>query len=128
MVTGSSTTWCYVTDMDRAIRFYRDVLGLKPGVQSPYWSDFELGTGKIGLHPLGGAANGPTGVEGKGWYLGMAADDLVALRRAVEASDGQVVGDYHDTPAGVVLTFTDPDGNPVQAMQLGVKAADLRGR
>src|SRR5262245_40084240 len=111
MVKGSSTSWCQVSDMDRAVTFYRDVLGLKPGYTTHYWSDFELGTGKIGLHPKLDDAAEPLGIVGKGWYLGMETDNLVALRDAVKGSSGSVIGGFHDTPAGAVLTIADPDGN-----------------
>lgn len=107
--------------MDRAVAFYRDVLGLTPGYTSPYWSDFDLGAFKIGLHP---GAKQPA-QAGSGWYLGLATNDLKALRDSVEASSGSVVEDYHQTPSGVVLTIADPDGNPVQLMQPGSKLAEF---
>lgn len=127
MVKGPSTTWCQVSDMDRAVKFYRDVLGLRPGYTSLYWSDFEVGPIKIGLHPKLDGAEEPLAIVGKGWYLGLETEDLRSLRSVVESSEGAVVGGYHDTPAGAVLTITDPDGNPIQVMQVGAKASDLEG-
>ena len=67
----------------------------------------------------------PLGIEGKGWYLGMETDDLLALKNAVDCSQGKVVGGFHDTPGGAVLTITDPDGNPIQVMQVGAKSKDF---
>lgn len=125
MITGSSTTWCQVSDMDRAVEFYRDALGLKPGHISPYWTDFELGSGRIGLHPKLEGSEEPLGTPGKGWYLGMTTSDLLATRNAIENSKGTVIGGFHDTPSGAVLTVADPDGNPIQIMQLGVTSAEL---
>jgi lactoylglutathione lyase len=42
----------FVADMDRAIRFYRDVIGLPLKFQSPGWSEFSTG-GEVtfALHP-----------------------------------------------------------------------------
>ena len=41
----------YVADMDRAIAFYRDKLGLDLKFQSPFWSEFATGETVLALHP-----------------------------------------------------------------------------
>lgn len=41
----------FVTDMDRAVKFYRDVLGFPLKFQSPGWSEFVTGETTLGLHP-----------------------------------------------------------------------------
>jgi lactoylglutathione lyase len=40
----------YVGDMERAIAFYRDQLGLVLRFQSPGWSEFETGETTLALH------------------------------------------------------------------------------
>jgi lactoylglutathione lyase len=42
----------FVADMDRAVKFYRDVVGLPLKFQSPGWSEFSTGETTLGLHPL----------------------------------------------------------------------------
>jgi predicted enzyme related to lactoylglutathione lyase len=42
----------FVADMDRAVKFYRDVLGLPLKFQSPGWSEFSTGGTSLGLHPV----------------------------------------------------------------------------
>jgi lactoylglutathione lyase len=37
--------------MDRAVKFYRDVIGLPLKFQSPEWSEFATGEITFGLHP-----------------------------------------------------------------------------
>lgn len=49
----------FVGDMDRAVKFYRDVMGLSLKFQSPGWSEFETGETKFGLHPA--SDKNPTG-------------------------------------------------------------------
>jgi lactoylglutathione lyase len=49
----------FVADMDRAVKFYRDVLGLPLKFQSPGWSEFETGETTLGLHPA--SAKNPAG-------------------------------------------------------------------
>jgi catechol 2,3-dioxygenase-like lactoylglutathione lyase family enzyme len=37
--------------MDKAVKFYRDVLGLKVKFESPGWSEFVTGDNTLALHP-----------------------------------------------------------------------------
>ena len=41
----------FVADMDRAVSFYRDVIGLPLKFQSPGWSEFSTGETTLALHP-----------------------------------------------------------------------------
>lgn len=41
----------YVADMDKAVAFHRDKLGLKPRMTTPFWSEFETGATTLALHP-----------------------------------------------------------------------------
>ena len=60
----------FVDNMDRAIAFYRDKLGLELKFQSPFWTEFATGETVLALHPAS-EENPAGGVE-----LGFAADDL----------------------------------------------------
>ena len=60
----------FVADMDSAIRFHRDTLGLLLKFQSPGWSEFATGETTLALHPA--SEKNPAGkVE-----LGFQVDDL----------------------------------------------------
>ena len=41
----------FVADMDKAVKFYRDVIGLKVKFESPGWSEFVTGETTLALHP-----------------------------------------------------------------------------
>ena len=60
----------FVADMDKAIAFYRDTLGLELKFQSPFWSEFATGQTTLALHPA--SADNPAGAV----QLGLAVDDL----------------------------------------------------
>lgn len=124
MITAMGPTWCQVNDMARSIAFYRDGLGLNLTSESQWWTVFKAGDSIIALHPRLEPGTGPTGVNGQGWYLGLSSDDLRPLRISAVQHGGSEHG-YHDVPTGVVLTVCDPDGNPIQIFQDGVKSADL---
>lgn len=126
MVLGMHTIWCQTSDMDRSVAFYRDLLGMKVKSLSAWWSEFDLGNGTLALHPGLNGNEKPYGRVGSGWYLGIQVDDLAGLKAKLIGGGHTIADDYHDVPSGVVLTFPDPDGNPIQAIQLGVKAADLQ--
>ncbi len=40
----------YVSDMDKAVKFYKEQLGLILKFQSPEWSEFETGETTLALH------------------------------------------------------------------------------
>lgn len=111
--------------MDTSVSFYRDILGLNPAMISPYWSEFDLGNGKIALHPKLEGSEEPLGSYKKGWFLGMRTFNIKELREALERAGAPIHGDYHDIPSGVVLDFSDPDGNTIEAIQIGKKASEI---
>lgn len=126
MITGLYTIWCQVSDMEASVAFYRDVLGLKLSYSSPHWSQFDLGNGQLGLHPRLAESSGPLGQYASGWMLGLSTNDLKGLRAKLEAAGAQFHGDYHAIPGGLVLDFSDPDGNQIEAGQMGITVEDLQ--
>jgi catechol 2,3-dioxygenase-like lactoylglutathione lyase family enzyme len=42
----------YVRDMQRAVAFYRDAIGLNPVMTSPGWSMLSCGDALVGLHHI----------------------------------------------------------------------------
>jgi len=120
-VRGLHTLICEVSDMDRAVAFYRDVLGFKPGYLSPHWSSLSAGATNIGLHP---PFERSSDRRGGGWIFGIEVDDMREFRRKLTEA-GVTLSDYHDTPSGAIVDFTDPDGNRIQAIQPGLMSKDL---
>lgn len=77
----------YVADMDEAVAFHRDVLGLDLKFQSPYWSEFDTGETTLALHAA--SAEHPAG----GVQLGFGTDSLA---------------EFFDRREELGLTFTQP--------------------
>jgi lactoylglutathione lyase len=65
-----------VSDMERSVHFYRDVLGLPLRFESPHWTEFDTETVTLALHSGGTPrsalpAEGPpsAGSVSTGWYV-----------------------------------------------------------
>jgi catechol 2,3-dioxygenase-like lactoylglutathione lyase family enzyme len=63
----------YVSDMERAVRFHKEALGLTLKFESPEWSEFDTGQTILALHPAN--PDHPAGSA----HLGFAVPDLKAL-------------------------------------------------
>lgn len=103
----------YVSDMDRAVRFYSETLGFALKERhGNYWASLDGGPGlAIGLHPA--TEQVPAGRQGSiaiGLYLEQPIADAVTTLTARGARfKGPVIDD------GGMLSlafFDDPDGNP----------------
>jgi predicted enzyme related to lactoylglutathione lyase len=57
----------FVADMDRAVKFYRDVVGFPLKFQSPGWSEFATGETTLGLHPA--SEKNPSGKVEFGFHV-----------------------------------------------------------
>ncbi len=77
----------FVSDMDKAVAFYRDTLGLTVRFTTPFWSEFETGDVTLALHPATDV--NPAGAV----QIGFTAPNLPEVY-AVRAANG--------------LAFTDP--------------------
>ena len=97
----------FVADMDRAVTFYRDVLGLPLKFQSPGWSEFLTGETTLALH-----AAGPDHPAGQA-RLGFRVPDLQAFYQEMTAKGIQ----FTMPPTmqfGVLLAeFVDSEGAEV---------------
>src|SRR5262245_19182563 len=51
MSVKSAVMMLNVADMDRAVAFYRDGLGLNVKMHMPFWSELTCGQARLALHP-----------------------------------------------------------------------------
>jgi len=94
----------FVDDMDRAVTFHRDILGLPLKYQSQEWTEFVTGPTTLALHPA--SANNPAGTV----ELGFASDDLAGFYARRDENGVE----FTQPPApmhGVhIAQIRDPDG------------------
>ena len=115
---SSGNVTVYVSNMDRAVRFYTEVLGLKLAYRfGDHWASVEVGKGlTIGLHPA--SEQSPAGRKGSmtiGLELSGSIQDAM---QTLEARSVRFHGLANEGKAGMFAHFEDPDGNPLYLAQL----------
>lgn len=103
-----------VRDVPAAVKFYRDVLGLKPGQSfGDHWVEFEVGSTTFGIG--NGESLGFTPGESTG--AAFEVDDIDSMRDRLVKS-GAKASDVHDFPNCKSSFITDPEGNRFALHQL----------
>jgi catechol 2,3-dioxygenase-like lactoylglutathione lyase family enzyme len=114
MIYGGNAT-VYVSNMDNAIRFYTEVLGLTLTNRfGNHWATVQAGkTLVVGLHPWSEKYPRP-GTKGS-VQLGLVVsqDEPIQSLAARLRSHGVDVRGIIESEAGNYITFADPDGNPI---------------
>lgn len=101
-----------VTDMARAIEFYRDTLGLHPdGLALDYWAEFSIDGATFGIGNFD-----QVGTPGTAQSLALEVDDLEATRKELEEK-GVETNEVFETPICFISGLKDPDGNAITLHQ-----------
>jgi catechol 2,3-dioxygenase-like lactoylglutathione lyase family enzyme len=105
-----------VADMDRAIAFYTESLGLPLGFRAGNeWAQVEAPGLTIGLHP---ARESLPATADTRMSIGFGVPD-VATTIAELRQRGVTIQDPHDTPGrDRIVYFADPDGTPLYLIEV----------
>jgi catechol 2,3-dioxygenase-like lactoylglutathione lyase family enzyme len=107
-----------VVDMDQAVAFYRDTLGLEVKYQTNDWVEFEGGNVTLALRRF---ASGPEGrpelAVGAGATLVFAVDDLEAAKAELEGKGVTFLGGLFEYGSVKLAAFNDLNGNLLQVYQ-----------
>jgi predicted enzyme related to lactoylglutathione lyase len=107
-------SWYQVADLERAKKFYGEVLELKKTIEIPGWVEFSHaeGAASIGLNQMreNDAERGATVV--------LRVDDLARAQDDLKKKNVKFEGSVEEIPGVVrIATFRDPDGNRLQLVQ-----------
>lgn len=114
VVTQLDHVYYWVSDMERAVRFYREVLGLPlVSQQGDNWAVFDAGGRQFALHRVvDGHPTTPGGATAV-----FSVDDLDRAR-SVLSERGVAFGHEGDVEGYArFASFEDPDGNTVQLIE-----------
>ena len=110
----TSNVTILVSDMNLAIQFYTDTLGLK--LLSNYGGEFaviESNGLRIGLHP----GKKSRDAMSRDMSLGFQVDDAATAKKAME-SKGVIFEKRVQDRGAIIENFSDPDGTPLYLIEL----------
>lgn len=125
MITGGMVT-VYVTDVERALQFYTETLGLDLAYRAgPGWAVVRAPDGfAVGLHDaMDGAEVGASGSTTPGFHV---EGDLEAVVSELSDRGVNFVTDLTEDTAVPLAYFEDPDGNRMylaEAREVGHRGA-----
>jgi lactoylglutathione lyase len=94
----------FVDDMDVAVSFHRDQLGLPLRFESPFWSEFETGDTKLALHPA--SEKNPAGSV----QLGFRVNDVDEFFQDAQRKGIRFTSAPKDVHGSRLATFLDCEG------------------
>jgi catechol 2,3-dioxygenase-like lactoylglutathione lyase family enzyme len=107
-----------VDDMDNAVAFYRDKLGLPVKYQSADWAELDAGNVTIALRRYGSGPEGrPELGVGEGATIVFKVDDIEAARSELEGQGVKFVGGVFEYGSVKLAAFEDLNGNVLQIYQ-----------
>lgn len=101
----------FVSDMQSAVAFYRDTLGLTLLFESPFWSEFDTGETKLALHPA--SDENPAGSV----QLGLGTTDIDNFFAAGQAEGLVFTSPPADVHGTRIARFRDLDGAEISVSQ-----------
>jgi catechol 2,3-dioxygenase-like lactoylglutathione lyase family enzyme len=119
MLKGGNAT-IYVGDMDRAVTFYTETLGLRLLFRAgDHWASIDAGEGlQLGLHPASSRSPTPgtVGAVTVGFTVDEPIEQVIStLKKRGVALQGPVVDDAGRLK---LAFFADPDGNQLYMAEL----------
>ena len=111
MANGVAAVWVPVEDMERAVAFYRDALGLDITMQDSDWSEVDAGGLTIGLN----AREKSSGHSDGGAVISFQPDGSIEDEMAKLTRQGVTfTGGISDYEWGRLVPFKDSEGNDLQ--------------
>lgn len=107
MLLGLRTAVYHVPDVEQGRDWYRQVLGIQPYFDQPFYVGWNVGGFELGMTPDAAAAGGQGGVD---VYWGV--EDIEAALAHFLAAGARKLQDVEDVGGGIkVVIVLDPFGN-----------------
>ena len=100
-------------DLDRALKFYRDVLGLKLLVQNDEWVEFEVGDQRLALRLVDPWTKSPESPNTNSPMIWLEVDPIEKAITRLKDYNILFINELKVFSYGKTAIFQDPDGNPI---------------
>ena len=114
-VTGIDHVVLHVRDLERAKKFYIDLLGFKVAHESSWQSFLSCGSQQVALFEMRGGGDIHAGSEMNHMALRLESGEYEEVKATLEAAGVQVHGRPGDDRC---VYFDDPDGHKLQVLTL----------
>ncbi len=112
-----------VSDMNRSIEFYRDILGLTLKSSSPDWTEFFIKGTKIALHPIKERLKSK--ITSKiGMLIGFMVMDMDETSKILHTKGVKFIKEPREESFGKHAIIEDPDGYMISLVQLSSKQVE----
>ncbi len=111
IVTGVDFVSVPTQDIERAVAFYGDTLGLRRTTYRPERNFAEFDTRTVTLSIVDPERMGIGSFERNANHVALQVDDVAAARATLEGCGVEFMGDIFDTGVCHMAFFADPDGN-----------------
>jgi len=111
MVNGVAAVWVPVQDMDRAIDFYGDTLGLSVEKQGDDWAEVDANGLKVGLNARESEG---TRADGGAVITFQPEGGIETAKQELEDAGVDFPASISEHPWGKIATFKDSEGNDLQ--------------
>ena len=114
-----------VSDMERSVKFYRDVLELPVKIQSQDWTEFFHKDTTIALHPVKKRTKSPreNGAE-KSVLVGFMVNDLDSIVKILRERSVKFFKSPTEEPFGKHTIVEDPDGHLISIAEIKSKPSE----
>jgi len=112
----------FVSDMQRSVAFYRDVLGLPLKFQSPHWTEFATEGATLALHVSEGSSSAkddPLNLPAGRCRPGLSVPNLDEFHKRMVEKKVACIQEPKDVFGARVAQYADPDG-------MGISVSEAR--
>lgn len=109
-----------VSDMDKSMKFYRDVLELPVKNTSPEWVEFFSSGTVLALHP----SKNKTRTKNSGVLVGFMVSDLESVAQKLKDKNVQFFKKPKEESFGKHAIIVDPDGHLISIAEISSKSSE----
>lgn len=104
----------FVSDMDKSVAFYRDVLGFKVKNESHKWTEFDTEGTTLALHlaDVSGHPHTHATMPAGHCHIGLTVQDITAFHKEITAKGVKCIQPPKKEDFGSLAIYADPDGLP----------------